>query len=447
MTTSANTEPLSAADKAFQTMLEQASERQKTELKSMLDGHMKDVEKKLGDSSRRTIDAFRDGAGTVYDSRTGKTFVNPSEKAGTGCAMMFRALAQSRREHKAVDVVLQEWGDLDQKNGLGTKTHEARESFIATREKALSAQNTTGAGILIPEPMFAEITELLRARVVVESAGPRFIDMPNGNMTVGNEETSMTATYGPELGAIAPSQGSLGAQKLVAKKEVGLVGISNDLIRYAPGDSANMFVRDQIVKTFAVRKDLGLLRDDGSLDTMKGIRWSALAANVVARSLNGSSNVTLDTVNNDIQNCVSRLEQLNIPMVKPVWFMSPRTKNFLMKLLNGLGIKIFGVEMAERGTLLGHPYFVTTNIPNTLGAGGDESELYLIDIDQMIVGNARSLEIDVSADGSYTSSGGTQLNAFQRDESLIRAIAAHDCLFRYSGNEITVVTALDWFTA
>ena len=29
----------------------------------------------------------------------------------------------------------------------------------------------------------------------------------------------------------------------------------------------------------------------------------------------------------------------------------------------------------------------------------------------------------------------------------IRAIAAHDCLFRYAGNEITVVTALDWFTA
>lgn len=433
------------ATKSIEDVLAEFARQHAVEIEKMIETRLAEVQKNTSTAQRqRAIDALlAKGRGAAVIKETGHVEVHPDEQLGLDVAFVFRACAKAARSQTSPLEVLKEWAQALKSDG-DDRGERIFMSMKKTQEKALSASSSSGAGMLIPEPMLQEITLLLRAAVIIETAGVQHIDMPNGNLTVLNEATSVTASYGQELANITPSQGSLEAQKMSAKKLTSLTIISNDLLAYN-SIAADQWVRDQIVRTFAVRKDLGLLRDDGESNTMKGIRWLTIADNVVPRSTDGGGSVTLDTVNNDLQDCISRLEQGNIPMVRPTWAMSPRTKNFLMKLLNGLGLPVFGAEMAEKGTLKGYPFLVSTNVPNNLGTGGDESELYFFDAAQFIVGEARNLEImaDVSATIDVN---GTPQNVFQRDAVAIRAIAAHDCMFRYQGAESTVVTQVDWYT-
>ena len=286
----------------------------------------------------------------------------------------------------------------------------------------------------------AEVTELLRAAVVIEASGAVSVPMPNGNLSLNHQETSATARYLGEVAPITPSQPSFGRMKLSAKKLGAMVPVSNDFLRYAV-PQANTIIRDDLVNTIAVRKDLALIRDDGTQDTPKGLRWLAPAVNVVARSLD-AGNVTLETVTDDLMDAIDRLESGNIRMTRPGWLMAPRTKNFLMKLRDGNGNRAYRDDM-RGGMLEGLPFRTTTNIPTTLGVGGDESEIYLVDFATIIVGEAFDLEIVVSDQASFTQNG--QQNGFEQDETLVRALMAHDINARQRGREITVITEVDWF--
>jgi len=143
-----------------------------------------------------------------------------------------------------------------------------------------------------------------------------------------------------------------------------------------------------------------------------------------------------------LEHAIDRLESANVRMIRPGWLMAPRTKNFLMKLRDGNGNRVYREDM-HNGMLENLPFRTTTNIPTNLGVGGDESEIYLVDFATIIVGEAFDLEVMVSDQASFTQNG--QQNGFQQDETLVRALMAHDINARQRGREITVITEVDWF--
>lgn len=330
---------------------------------------------------------------------------------------------------------------FSRKNGVGLVEAAKRLKSGDTVIKALEAYDPSKGGFMIPEPVSDEIIEILRDRTVVMEAGPRVINMPYGNQSFTLQTASAIAFYVGDCAPVAPSTPLFGRLKLVAKKLRALVPICNDFLRFTD-DSADAFVRDDVVQVMSNRMDLAFLRGSGAQDQPKGLRF--LASTAVDRTLD-SGNSTIDTINKDLNAAKGRLLNAKIPMIKPTWFMSPRTFVFLSALQNALGIERYPTLQDAEPKLLGYPVKWTTAIPDNLGGPGDESEIILADMDQIVVGIATELELSSSQDASYTEVNGTQRHGMQEDFTLIAATSEHDILDRRSGASITVITAIDWY--
>jgi len=165
-----------------------------------------------------------------------------------------------------------------------------------------------------------EIIELLRAKAVVRSLGAMSIPMNSGSLTMPKQTGSGTAYYIGENQDITPSQQTFGQIQMSAKKLAALTPISNDLIRDA-SPNADMLVREDLLAVMALREDLAFIRDDGTENKPKGMRYWADSNNVLPRTQDSGAN-TLATVTADLAKAVSLIEEANVPMTRMDWIMS-----------------------------------------------------------------------------------------------------------------------------
>src|SRR3546814_185235 len=98
-------------------------------------------------------------------------------------------------------------------------------------------------------------------------------------------------------------------------------------------------------------------------------------------------------------------------------------------------------EVAE-GRLGIYPIGVTTSVPDNLGAGTNESEIYFGDFAQFQIGDTEQIAIAASDVAAYDD-GGTIRAAFSNDETVVRLIAEHDTQVRYD-TAFAVLTAVTW---
>jgi HK97 family phage major capsid protein len=247
-------------------------------------------------------------------------------------------------------------------------------------------------------------------------------------------------------------------------------------MRYAD-PAADAFVRDDIVKVLALREDLAFILGDGTSDGPRGFisfangwvaqnggtvgAWlttgnSTLAVNGAdpANSTGGNfitsnETYTLATVAAELGGAVNRLDTANVPEDKRMWFMHPRSFNYLNNVQNSLGVYVYRDELSK-GTLLGYPFKKTTQIGTNYfdanGAHTDCSFVFLAEMDEALILDSMSLELAVSREGSYVDSGGTTVSAFQNDQTLIRAIAEHDFQLRHD-QSVAVIQAVRWAPA
>ena len=316
--------------------------------------------------------------------------------------------------------------------------------------RALNTSIGAGGGFLVPVDMAAEVIELLRPASAVMALGPNIVPMPRGNYTIPRMAGGANASYVGEGQVIPASQPSFGAVQLQAKKLAALVPISNDMMRF-PTVQTDTIVRNDMVKAIAQRADLAFIRGDGSSFSPRGLRSFASAPalgglNVLA----ASTTINLTTVSADLGRAELALEQANLMMSKPGWIFTPRTKTFLMNLRDGLGNLVYAAEMAQ-GRLRGKPFKATTQIPNSLAgtdaqgnATLDASEVYLADFDEVFIGEAYGLELDVFPGGSYVDSSGATRSGISTDETVIRAIVQHDMAMRQEV-AVALLTNVRWF--
>ncbi|WP_064577186.1 phage major capsid protein [Cupriavidus gilardii] len=300
---------------------------------------------------------------------------------------------------------------------------------------ALNTGTGSAGGFIVPPGYVPEVVELLRPASVVRKMGARTIPMPAGTLTMSRHTAGSTATYVTEGADIPPSQPAFGPLTLSKKKLVAMVPVSNDLIRFSSPD-ANTLVRDDIVQGIGTREDQAFIRDNGAGNTPTGLRYQAAAGALIA----ANATINVQNVKNDLGKLELALLNGNVKMLKPGWIMSPRTLVFLQNLVDGNGNHVFP-EIAA-GQLRNKPYSVTTSIPDNLGAGGDASEIYLVDFNDAIIGEATGLIIDISKEGSYMSNG-ELVSAFSRDETLVRAITEHDFGMRHIPS-VAVLTDVKW---
>ena len=311
-------------------------------------------------------------------------------------------------------------------------------SSISTR--ALNASIGSAGGFLIPQELSAELIDYYRPRTVVRRACPasRQISLPRGNLTIGRQNSGALVGYIGEGQSTAYTQESFGEINLVARKAKALVPISNDLIRFAQS-GADMKVRDDLAAQLAVLEDQNFLRGPGSVNTPKGLRYLASSANI----LTATASYNISTVISDMTSCVNTLQTAYVPMTNPAWFFNQKSMNYLYDARDSVGGFLFREEMMS-GKFRGYPYYWTQSIPVNLGSGANQSEIYFVDMDEFIIGDVPGLMIDASPYVSYSSDGSTLTNsAFDRDETVIRIIAEHDCNIKHTGGA-AILTAVPW---
>ncbi|KKL78898.1 hypothetical protein LCGC14_2020260, partial [marine sediment metagenome] len=335
----------------------------------------------------------------------------PTHKKGIGAARFVRAFAFGR-------------GDLDRARYFVSKVYSDELGDKVNR--ALQAGDLTAGGAFIPPEFAAEIIELLTARAVIRAAGARVLPMNSGTLTLRKRTAGSTATYVGEGQNITKTQPAAGQIVLTSKKLAAIVPISNDLLTFDTGGLADEFVRDDLVTEIAVREDQAFIRDNGLQDTPKGLRYWAQSANIT--STNGTSSANIES---DFKDLIQDLEGNDVRMIRPVWLMAPRSKNHLINLRDATGNLVYPEIRGANPTLYGWPVFYTTNIPTNLGSGSNETEVYLVDMADAIIGQATALELAVDSSASYIDSG-SLVSAFSRDETLVRAISRHDFAVRHA---------------
>lgn len=298
-------------------------------------------------------------------------------------------------------------------------------------------ETTAGSGgALIPTNTANEVIELLRNRTVVRKLGARSIPLPNGNMALPRISGGSTSGYVGEGNDVLATGANLDDVKLSAKTMITLVPISNQLIGRAGRNVEEMILGDMLA-SMAVREDKAFLRDDGSTATPTGFRKVATDA---GRVEGWSGTADLATIDAYLDSMILRLMNSNSMMIRPGWAMSPRSFMKLSGLLNGNGNKVYP-EMAQ-GLLKGIPIQHTNTVPQNLGVGSNESEIYLADWNDVIIGEDNVYRIDFSKEATYKDDQGNLVSAFSRNQSLIRVVTEHDIGFRHNeglvlGNGVT----------
>ena len=97
----------------------------------------------------------------------------------------------------------------------------------------------------------------------------------------------------------------------------------------------------------------------------------------------------------------------------------------------------------DGGSLFSIPFKLTSQIPRTLGAGSDESEVYLVDFADVIIGETTSFLIEASDTAAYHD-GSNVVASFSMDQTVIRAIIEVDLGVRNAEAVEVLTDVADW---
>jgi HK97 family phage major capsid protein len=322
-------------------------------------------------------------------------------------------------------------GDKDKAVDYFNKEYPSEKGYL---EKALAAQSSTGGGFLIREDFDDGIIELLRPASVVRSLNPLMVGLDSGTLNIPKHTAGSAGGWIGENSNITKTQPSFGQVTLQAHKYASLVPVSNDLIRRSNYNTQTI-VRDDLVADISTATDLAFIRSDGTAGQPRGLRY--LAGNTLA----ANATVSLANTVTDLGKMIQYLLDDNVRMLRPGWMFSPRTWRYLYTVLDGNGNFVFKSEL-DKGTLFGFPYRMTTNIPSNLGTGSNESEVYLCDFADVVVGEATSILLDVSDSAAYHD-GSNVVASFSLDQSVIRAIVEVDINTRHDVS-VGVITGVKW---
>lgn len=309
--------------------------------------------------------------------------------------------------------------------------------FDKAVEKALSASDFTAGGALLQTEFAREIIEFLRPMSVIMAAMPRIMEMSQGALEVPKVNVGAVASYVGENQVGGITEEEFGSLVLVRKKLKAEIPMSNDVLRFAILN-ADQIVRDDAVAAMSQRQDAAFIRDDGTLFTPKGLRFQVPSVNVVASA---GTNLLVD-IESELGEAELALRDKDIKLIRPCWLMSPRTERRLKTIRTGVNENYAFRDEMNSGMLNGHPYKVTTQIPEDLGVGGDESEVYFCDFSEVVVGEAQDLIVEASSTAAYND--GTALrSAFSRDQTVIKTMMQHDIGMRHDYG-VSVITGVTW---
>jgi len=310
---------------------------------------------------------------------------------------------------------------------------QAQWGMDTTEYRALGSALSSEGGVLVGTETSLQFASALRSISVVRRLGARSIPL------MGQQATPKV-TGGAELSYIGDNQiipvseQSLGLVQFNLRTLAALVPVSGPIMRHAPELAERLIITD-LLEGAAAAEDSQFLRGPGTEYQPKGARYWAHADNVLT-----SAGATFDNVLTDLGAAMAAIEDKKVPMRRPGWALSHRTRRFLSTLKDTAGSLAFKDELAA-GTLLGYPFASTTGIPDDLGAGSDESEVFFADWAETAIGEG-FMSVDVAKGAAYFQSG-TIRAGYSSDTWAIRIIVEHDFNVRHE-EAVAVLTGVTW---
>jgi HK97 family phage major capsid protein len=372
-------------------------------------------------------DANRDG---------GFAFYPEDEKRGLKLAALARCHALAHREKRPLADVVEQAAKSDYAPYFKDVVEYVKSGPRAV-QKAIAVGAVGSAGEFVESVLSTEFIPLLRAATVVRSMGARVVQLPKGNLTIPKQNATASGSYVGENQGLASSQWGAGNVVLSAKKYTARTAVSNDSLRYASVDM-DAFTRDDMVNGFRVREDQVFLRSLGTENQPKGLRYLAAAGNLIP----STAGFSLATITNELGQAILKLEEANVAITRRGWIFAPRTRHALMTIRGPQDNYAFRAEMLA-GSLWGFPWRTTTSVPKNLGGGSDESEVYHVEFDDVMVGDVHDIEVTASEEAAYQNEASVLVSAFDLDQTIIRGIARHDLQVRRE-ESISIITAVKW---
>lgn len=307
--------------------------------------------------------------------------------------------------------------------------HAKRGGAPTSMVRALQESSYSTGGAFVPLNISNDYIELLYNASVFLQAGPRRITVQNGNLVLPKLTGGATAYWYGEGQYITPSQQTTGQVRIDLKQVGFLVPASNLFLRDSAIDAIRMIKEDLSAKA-AETIDSVAIRGLGSPWQPRGLRGWVQSANSLTHAGTSVANITTEIARGQrtLVDLKHRLDNL-------AWFMSPRTWFGLMAARDGNNNLVWAADL-EKGLLGGRKAFMTQNIPDNVGTGGNKSEMYLADMNQIIYAQApEGQRVDV-ADGPAYWDGSSVIAGFSRDESAVRLIERLDIVPRFAGTEI-----------
>jgi HK97 family phage major capsid protein len=309
---------------------------------------------------------------------------------------------------------------------------------------AQSAGSAAGGGLLIADAMAADVIELLRPFSVVRRIGALEVPLPAGNRQMPKITVGVSSGYVAEGKAIPTSSLKTGAINMIARKLATIVVLTNELAAFSQGQqsfNADQIVLNDMLASIGQTEDVKFLRGAGSEAEPLGIVNQAAATNLFDATQAGAA-ATLDEVQADLQKAENLLLSADVPMQRPVWILSPRSRLFLRDIRDTQDRGVFGEEMSRSRTINGYSYFQSNNIPNNLGTGNDESLVILVDAAQVLIGDVNQVVVDRS-DSATLKIDGVDTNIFEHDMRALRVRRWNDILLRHDV-AVAVIEAVKW---
>jgi HK97 family phage major capsid protein len=304
--------------------------------------------------------------------------------------------------------------------------------------KTINLSEASEGGVLVRGDALSQWFEALKPTTAVLALNPVNLPMPNRSMEVPGFTGRPSFSWVGEVNADEiDSTPSTGMRKLNAKKGMALVEITNSMLGTTVGPAIAKFVEGEATREVGIGLDTAYLRGAGTDHTPKGARWWAGLTTAM------TATPTLTTSFTDFRNALTKLSTNNAPMSRLSLIWNPRTELWLkLGALDGFN-RPFWMEEMKGGTLLGMPFKSTNNVPTNLG-GGTESELYMLDMEHLLVGTIADggIRVEYFKEGSFVSGGSTR-SLMQRDTQAVRLVVETDINVRYA-NAHHITTGLTW---
>lgn len=253
-----------------------------------------------------------------------------------------------------------------------------------------SGFSVTGAGSeLTQEEVVALLVEPLQAQAVVLRARPRVFVSDGVPLQIPKIASfDLADPWRSENTAINeedPTYGELTLLPSSLKSLKVLHRVSNELARHSVVNVSKV-LSAALVKRVANAVDKAFLVGDGVSNTITGL---VNQPDVQTMAAVGTPDV------DSLHDAEGALLGADANPQTSAWFMNPRDLITLRKTKDAGGAYLVQPDPTERGgyTLLGHPVNVSTQIPTDGGAGTDESQIVLADLDQVAVGRDQDVQV------------------------------------------------------